>query len=189
MQRQRRFEAYQDLSTRYGAHPSAWIEPIGAWGPGRVELVQIPTPDETNDNIVAYWICDTAPTPKQPIDVHYRVHWQKDDETHAASAWVTATLRGKGYSPKPDSSLGFAIDFEGPMLEALPANAPLDVDVSADANGTIVGKSVRRNPDTGGSRVELRFKRNVDTKPTELRVALRSGTTGSERWSYAFPPG
>jgi glucans biosynthesis protein len=189
MQRQRRFEAYQDFSTRYSAHPSAWVEPIGAWGPGRIELVQIPAPDETNDNIVAYWISDAAPAPKQPIDLHYRVHWQKDDESRPPTAWITETLRGKGYSPKPDSSLGFVIDYAGPMLDALPANAPIGLDVSTDANGTIVGKSVRRNPDTGGARVELHFTRKDDTKPLELRVALRNGTMVSETWSYALPPG
>jgi glucans biosynthesis protein len=188
MQRQRRFEAYQDLSTRYAAHPSAWVEPIGAWGPGRVELVEIPAPDETNDNIVAYWISDAAPKPKRPIDLHYRVHWQKDEEARPPTAWVTETLRGKGYSPKPDASLGFVIDYAGPMLDALPDDAPLDVDVSTDANGAIVSKSVRRNPDTGGARAELHFTRKDDTKPIELRVALRNGTTVSETWSYALPP-
>ena len=35
----------------------------GAVGPGRVELVQIPVPDETNDNIVAYWVPDGQPKP------------------------------------------------------------------------------------------------------------------------------
>ncbi len=189
MQRQRTFAAYQDLSTRYAAHPSAWVEPIGEWGPGRIELVEIPAPDETNDNIVAYWIADTAPAPRQPIDLHYRVHWQKDDATSPPTAWVAATLRGKGYSPKPDASLGFVIDYTGPMLAALPEDAPLGVDVSTDANGTIVSKSVRRNPDTGGARVELHFRRKDDTKPVELRVALRNGTTVSETWSYALPPG
>jgi len=33
------------------------------------------------------------------------------------------------------------------------------------------------------------FKRNDDAKAIELRVALRSGTTVSETWSYALPPG
>ncbi len=48
---------------------------------------------------------------------------------------------------------------------------------------------MRRNPDTGGARVELHFRRKDDTKPVELRVALRNGTTVSETWSYALPPG
>ena len=60
---------YEDLEARYDLRPSAWVEPKGSWGPGRVELVQIPVPDETNDNIVAYWVPRRQPKPKQPLDV------------------------------------------------------------------------------------------------------------------------
>ena len=189
MQRERSFDEYQDLSTRYEAHPSAWVEPIGEWGAGRVELVQIPAPDETNDNVVAYWVSDRAPAPKQPIDLHYRVHWQKDGATHPPTAWVVETRRGKGYMPKPDNSLGFIIDYAGPMLSGLAQDAPVSADVSADANGTIVSKTLRRNPETGGARLELHFRRNDDAKPVELRAALRAGDSVSETWSYALPPG
>ena len=55
MQRDRIFEHYQDLDLGYEARPSYWVEPRGDWGDGRIELVEIPTGDETNDNIVAYW--------------------------------------------------------------------------------------------------------------------------------------
>jgi len=188
MQRARAFDNYEDLSTHYEAHPSAWVEPIGDWGAGRVELVQIPAPDETNDNIVAYWVSDRAAQPKQPIDLHYRVHWQKNDEAHPPGAWVVQTLRGKGYMQKPDDSIGFVIDYAGPMLRDLPAGTPVDADVTADANGAIVGKQVHRNPATGGWRIELRLRRVDADKPVELRATLRSGKSVSETWSYALPP-
>ncbi|MET0440472.1 MAG: glucan biosynthesis protein G, partial [Casimicrobiaceae bacterium] len=55
-QRDRRFSRYEDLEARYDKRPGVWVQPTGTWGAGRVELVQIPTPDETNDNIVAYWV-------------------------------------------------------------------------------------------------------------------------------------
>ena len=32
-----------------------WVEPIGDWGEGVVELVEIPSDREVNDNIVAFW--------------------------------------------------------------------------------------------------------------------------------------
>ena len=60
MQRDRDFDHYQDLEARYDLRPSAWVEPQGAWGPGRVELVEIPTDDEVNDNVAAYWVPDAA---------------------------------------------------------------------------------------------------------------------------------
>jgi glucan biosynthesis protein len=51
----RDFSHYEDLDDRYDKRPSAWIEPKGDWGKGTVDLVEIPTADETNDNIVAFW--------------------------------------------------------------------------------------------------------------------------------------
>ncbi|MGE5161399.1 MAG: glucan biosynthesis protein G, partial [Betaproteobacteria bacterium] len=60
MQRDRAFASYEDLEARYDLRPSLWVEPTSGWGRGRVELVQIPTPDEKNDNIVAYWVPDEA---------------------------------------------------------------------------------------------------------------------------------
>lgn len=61
LQRGRQFSRYEDLDDRYDERPSAWVEPQGNWGKGHVELVEIPTNDETNDNIVAFWTPDQLP--------------------------------------------------------------------------------------------------------------------------------
>ena len=63
LQRGRDFAQYEDLDDHYEERPSVWIEPKGEWGKGKVELVEIPTPDETNDNIVAFWTPDEQPKP------------------------------------------------------------------------------------------------------------------------------
>ena len=55
LQRDRNFSDYQDLELAYELRPSYWIEPHEGWGEGRVELLELPTSDETNDNIVAAW--------------------------------------------------------------------------------------------------------------------------------------
>src|SRR4029078_8795189 len=86
MQRERSFEAYEDLEARYDLRPSAWIETKGAWGAGRVELVLISVPAERHDNIVAYWVPDRQPKPKEPLTYGYRVLWQKDRETRPPSS-------------------------------------------------------------------------------------------------------
>jgi len=76
MQRDRSFASYQDTEARYDRRPSAWITPQGSWGPGRVELLQLPTSVETNDNVVAYWVPERAPAPGEPFDFAYRMRWQ-----------------------------------------------------------------------------------------------------------------
>jgi glucans biosynthesis protein len=186
MQRDRDFNNYQELDMRYELRPGAWVEPKGRWGAGRVELVQIPTPDETNDNIVAYWVPNEAPKPKQPYDLEYRLLWQKDAETRPALAWVTQTRRGRTVTRKPDGSISYTVDF-APPTTARP-EAPVDAVVSSDANGEILESSVRRNELTGGWRLSLRVKRMDEKKPVELRAHLRStGQTISELWSYIIP--
>ena len=68
LQRDRDYANYQDLETNQERRPSAWVVPKGQWGPGRVELVEIPTPKDIHDNIAAYWVFDQLPPAPQPIE-------------------------------------------------------------------------------------------------------------------------
>jgi glucans biosynthesis protein len=183
MQRTRDFNRYEDLTTPYEAHPSAWVEPDGKWGEGRIELVEIPSPDETNDNISAFWVSKEA-----VADIAYTLHWQKDVETHPTSAWVMQTLSGQGFPAKQDGAMGFVIDFTGPMFADGAAAGAVDAQVSGDANATIVEQKAVANPEIDGWRVLLRVKPKDEKKSTELRVALRRGDQSSETWSYVIPP-
>lgn len=188
MQRDREFEHYEDLEARYENRPSAWVEPKGSWGSGRVELVQIPSPDESNDNIVAYWVPDTPPQPRQPWDIEYRLLWQKDADARPPLAWVDQTRRGHGNEKNPDNSIGLIVDFEGPVFKKLPAETRLEGIVSGDANIEILKRHTYRNDVTGGWRIALSVRRIDNGKPAELRAFLRNGNeTVSETWSYILP--
>jgi glucans biosynthesis protein len=187
-QRDRSFADYEDLEARYETRPSVWIEPKGKWGAGRVELVQIPTPDETNDNIVAFFSPDASPQPQQPFDFEYRMLWQKDNETRPTQAHVAQTRRGHGYVRRPDDSISLIVDFEGPTLRKLAPDTVVQGVVSADANVDVLEANAYRNDVTGGWRLALRIKRQDEKKPGELRAFLRTGTTTlSETWSYILP--
>jgi periplasmic glucans biosynthesis protein len=189
MQRDREYAHYEDTEVRHELRPSVWVEPKGKWGAGRVELVQIPAPDETNDNIVAYWVPDNAAAPKQPYEFEYRLRWQKDVETRPPLAWVAQTRRGRGYMRNPDASISFVVDFEGPALAKLPADAKPEAVIAADSNAQILDRNAYRNEVTGGWRMTLRLRRVDDAKPVELRGQLRNGNQPlSETWSYILPP-
>ncbi|WER48271.1 glucan biosynthesis protein G [Cupriavidus sp. WKF15] len=191
MQRDRSFASYQEIGAWYERRPSGWVEPRGNWGSGRVELVQIPTPDETNDNVVAYWVPDNPPKPRQPFDYEYRLMWQKDGEQMPPLSWVTQTRLGQGLTRKQDdTSFSLLVDFEGPAFRKLPADVRIDPVVSADANAELIKTSVQRNDATGGWRMTMVMRRKDVNKPVELRGYLRNGnTTLSETWSYILPPG
>ncbi len=180
LQRGRDFSHYEDLDDRYEKRPSAWIEPKGDWGKGSVDLVEIPTADETNDNIVAFWSPEKLPEPGQPLDFAYRLHWTLDEANlHSPdSAWVKQTLRSTGdvkqsnLIRQPDGSVAYLVDFEGPSLQALPEDAEVRSQVSVGDNGEIVENSVRYNPETKGWRLTLRLKIKDPSKATEMRAAL-----------------
>ncbi|MGY4637644.1 glucans biosynthesis protein [Pseudomonas sp. TE24901] len=180
LQRGRDFSHYEDLDDNYDKRPSAWIEPEGDWGKGSVDLVEIPTADETNDNIVAFWSPAELPKVGEPLDVSYRLHWTMDEKAlHPAdSAWVKQTLRSTGdvkqsnLIRQPDGSVAYLVDFEGPSLKALPSDAPVRSQVSVGDNAEVVENSVRYNEHTKGWRLTLRMKIKDAGKPTEMRAAL-----------------
>ncbi len=187
-QRDRRFDSYQDLAARYDLRPSVWIEPRGRWGAGRVELVQLPTPDETNDNVAAYWVPDKPPQPRQPFDIEYRLSWQKNVEQRPPLLWVMQTLRGRGYMPKPDDSLWLQADFVGTVPAGV-ADGDMKAAIYVDNNAELLQSRVERNAATGGWRVVMRLHRLDAAKPVEMRAYLhRANVAVSETWSYILPP-
>ncbi|MGE7958155.1 glucan biosynthesis protein G [Pseudomonas sp. NPDC089530] len=180
LQRGRDFSHYEDLDDRYDKRPSAWIEPKGDWGKGTVDLVEIPTADETNDNIVAFWSPEKQPEPGQPFDFAYRLHWTIDEASlHSPdSSWVEQTLRSTGdvkqsnLIRQPDGSVAYLVDFQGPSLAALPEDTEVRSQVSVGDNAELVENSVRYNPETKGWRLTLRMKIKDPSKATEMRAAL-----------------
>ena len=186
MQRDWNFANYEDGEARYELRPSAWVEPVGSWGPGRVELVQLRTPDETNDNIVAYWVPEQAPAVGQPLDLAYRLHWQgAKTAQRPPGAWVTQTRVGRGYGKLAKNERQFIVDFVGPSLIALPADATVKAVVTAPANGEIIESNAYRVEATGTWRMAVRFRQLNPAQPTELRGFLRSGEDVlTETWSY-----
>ncbi|RZK99588.1 MAG: glucan biosynthesis protein G [Rubrivivax sp.] len=189
MQRDRNFASYEDAEARYDRRPSAWITPQGHWGPGRVELVQLSTPDETNDNIVAYWVPEKLPAPGQPLNLNYQMRWQSEQQQRPPTAWVTQTRVGRGLNELAANEQQYFIDFAGPALDKLPEGAALKAAITSDANGEIVERNVYRNGGSRTWRLTLRVKQIQSTQPVELRASLQHGNdTVSETWTNVIPP-
>jgi periplasmic glucans biosynthesis protein len=194
MQRDRAFASYEDTEARYERRPSAWVRPLGDWGPGRVELLQLPTPDETHDNIAAYWVPARLPAAGEPLEFAYELSWQGDAQQRPPGAWTVQSRRGFGWhAPERAGELAgrvqYVLDFAGPALEALPPEAPVRVVASADANGRIEQQLVFFNPATRTWRVALRVQRLDPARPVELRAFLQHGNdTLSETWTHIVLP-
>ncbi len=190
MQRDRAPTSYEDPEALYERRPSVWVEPVGNWGAGRVELVQIPTPDETNDNIVAYWVPEQALAPKQAFSFAYRMRWQMTGTTPLGKGWVVQTRRGRGYVKQPDGDLHFVVDFDGPALRALKPDAKLEAVIEAGANAQLREQNLFRNPVSGAWRMTVRVKRADANRPIELRGRLQQPNQGAitETGAYIVPP-
>ncbi len=193
MQRDRAFTSYEDTEARYERRPSAWVRPLGDWGPGRIELLQLPTPDETHDNIAAYWVPARLPAPGTPLEFAYELSWQGDMQQRPPASWASQTRRGIGYSRltavEKAAQVQYVIDFSGPALDALPADAPVKAVVSADANGRILEALTWPLNPGNGWRMTLRVQRLDPAQPVELRAFLQhQQDTVSETWSNIILP-
>lgn len=189
MQRDRTWERYEDLEARYELRPSAWVTPKGDWGPGRVELVMIPTPDETNDNVVAYWVPDNPPPVGRGVDMNYRLSWQMNEETRPPAGWTLQSRKGHGWVREADNSIRMIVDFDGPKLRELKPDAKVLGAMWLNDNGELMERQVFRNEVTGAWRLSFRFRRLDDEKPVEMRAFLKNDQDVlSETWSYLLAP-
>lgn len=193
MQRDRAFASYEDTEARYERRPSAWVRPLSDWGPGRVELVQLPTPDETHDNIVAYWVPAQLPAPGVPLDFSYEVAWQGDAQAEPPGSRVLQSRRGMGYTRltplERSGQVQYVLDFAGPALDALAPDAPVRAVVSADANGQVLEQIAYPHPAGKRWRLTLRVQRLDPSRPVELRAFLQQDQhVLSETWTHIILP-
>ena len=193
MQRDRQWASYEDVEARYERRPSAWVRPLGDWGAGRVELVQLHTPDETHDNIVAYWVPAQLPAPGQPLEFAYELSWQGDEQQRPPGAWVVQSRRGMGYHELSPEALRrqvqYVVDFDGPALAALNPEATVKAVVTSDGNGRVLESNAYRNPATGQWRMTVRIQRQKADQPVELRAFLQHDNHAvSETWTHIILP-
>ncbi|MGO4675045.1 glucan biosynthesis protein [Bosea sp. 2YAB26] len=189
MQRDREYGHYQDLEAHYHARPGYWVEPIGDWGEGRVDLIEIPTNNEAFDNIVACW------TPARPLDIGkaseftYRITALSTTNELHAMAQVRNSFSGWDIREPDADGMGkqrFIIDFGDGDL-AYFVSDPKRVEVVASTTaGSIAHTIIAANPAAKGFRVILDATLPVG-QTADLRVYLKSrNRTLSETWTQSW---
>ncbi|WP_157268432.1 glucan biosynthesis protein [Azohydromonas aeria] len=192
LQRDRAFDHYQDDGVFYEKRPSLWVTPKGHWGRGAVELIELPTDDETNDNIVAFW------HPAQPLAAgeerlfSYQLHWGAQPPVAPRGAQVVATRTGLGGvvgQKRQYWSQRFAVDFAGGDFSLLGPDAVLEPVITA-SRGTVEITSARPLAAVRGWRAMFDLRPADDrTDPVELRLFLRyQGRPMTETWTYQWTP-
>lgn len=183
IQRDRDFDHYHDDGVFYDRRPSVWIVPKGDWGRGAAQLVEIPTEDETFDNIVAYWTPDRLPAAGDALTYDYEQQWRDLDPFPDELGRVVATWAGWGGAPgqpRPGDVDKIAVDFAGGSLGALEQGVEFELEARG---GQIITPRAYRV--VGSDRWRLMFDlRGAHTGPVELRAYLhRKGAPLTETWT------
>jgi glucans biosynthesis protein len=191
LQRDRSFEHYQDLDLAYELRPSYWIEPREGWGDGRVGLVELPTSDESNDNIVASW------TPKETIDAGrmstygYRITALMNDARLTPGARAISTYRTRPHALGSTEVLApgatrFLIDFSGGDLAYFLSDPTLVEIVPTTSWGRITRSFLAPNSHVRGFRAAI----DVQIDPgqsCDLRVFLKGDNRAlTETWTFPW---
>ena len=192
MQRDRDFDHYQDDGVFYNLRPSVWVEPKAGWGKGAVMLVELPTSDETFDNIVAFWTPADKPQRGQELLFGYRLYWCRDNPVACPLAQVRATRTGIGGvvgQKRSYFSWRFVVDFAGGQFSLLGEDAHIEPVITA-SRGQIEITSARPLHAINGWRAIFDLKPTDDsTEPIDLRLFLAlNGQALTETWVYQYTP-
>lgn len=192
IQRPRDFPAFLDAEAHYERRPSQWVQPLDDWGQGSVELVEIPTQSETNDNITAYWVPDQPLAAGEARTYRYRTHTFGATPPGQEPARVLRTRQGWGAvpgqdDPPPTSHRQFVVDFRGGELSSLDDSHPVEPSLES-SSGEILEPRVQRLPDDETWRATFRLAPEND-QPADMRLFLTLNDRRlTETWNYVWYP-
>ena len=186
LQRDRSFHSYQDLESRFELRPSLWVEPKGEWGQGAIELIEIPTDAEANDNIVAAWVPAGPVAAKRELVRSYTLRaFLEDDQIPALARAVSTRL--SLLNPGFENAVRLVVDFAGGELPSLPDDADIVAEAAVNP-GRLIHLNLQRNVVSGGWRVSFLFEPKSGDA-TELRVFLRrQEQILTETWTWRWLP-
>lgn len=190
LQRDPHFTHYQDLGARYELRPSAWVEPLGDWGKGQVVLVQLPSPNETNDNIVAFWT--PAAKIEQPGQLlfDYRIRFGGTDLVQGPLGRTLNTFVGDGNrvgGGNEEGAYRLIVDFAGGPLQEMSPRAPVVGKITALEGGEMIEQFVEYNEPLKAWRLSI-LARPAKDNPLSLRAYLAEGERAlTETWTYRLP--
>lgn len=178
VQRSRRASDYQDLEAQYERRPSAWIEPTSEWGAGAVELVEIPSDSETNDNIIAFWRPKQSIPAGKPWHSSYRIRWSSQPRLTPSLGKAVVTRSGPSLDGKRRL---FVIDFAGAGKSA----DGLKIDAGTSA-GRLSNPVLQPTVTARGVRASFELSPG-DATVAELRLRLLKGNRPvTETWLYRW---
>ena len=143
-----------------------------------MELIEIPTDNETNDNIVTFWRPKQVIPAGKPWRISYRLRWNSQPKLTPALGKAIATRTGPSFDGKRRI---FVVEFNGTgrTIEGL----KIDAGTSAGKLSNLV---LQPNPLTKGVRASFELDPgDADVAELRLRI-LRANRPASETWLYRW---
>jgi glucans biosynthesis protein len=167
------------------------VEPNSDWGKGHVVLVQLPSPNETNDNMVAFWTPTEKASKTTPIHLDYTVSFGGPSVANEPIGKAINTFVGNGNQIGGGNVAGayrVIVDFNGGPLDQLLPHAAVVGSVTAQEGGKVIEQFVEYNESLHAWRLSILAK-PAQGKPLTLRAYLsESDKTLTETWTYRLPP-
>ena len=182
LQRSRNFYTFEDDEQHWERRPSLWIEPIGDWGAGTVQLVEIPSESEVAQNINAYWRPKAMLTANSEASFAYRQNWCWAAPQRPQLATVTASRSGKAGKRRR-----FVVEFSGQNLADIAVDDEIKPMLNANP-GSFVNLRLYRMNEHKIARVLFDLDPSAETY-SELRLVLMQNDKPlSETWLYRWTP-
>jgi periplasmic glucans biosynthesis protein len=181
VQRDRDFSSFQDDDNRFDLRPTIWMEPIGDWGSGSVQLTEIPSNSELNDNIIAYWRPKEALLAGSRTAFSYRQFWCWVPPESMPLAQTVGFRIGRGSTARRRRCM---VEFAGDMFAS--SEIPGLVMSLSAYSGQISGSKMMIN--TARKTARITFELDPGSEPAcEMRLLLTVGDKPiSETWLYRW---
>ncbi|WP_246601115.1 glucan biosynthesis protein [Alteromonas antoniana] len=191
LQRDTRWENYLDAEANYHLRPGLWVTPEHGFAKGRLELVEIPTPSETHDNIVAYWVPEKPLLEGESAYFAYTLATVEGSKTAAELANVVHTRQGASVLPGEEvteetRTRRFVVDFSVPEDKQIDPQG-LSLSLSAAQGKTVQPRTYLVN---GGKNIRVTFLLEPDSSSAvDMRMYINyQDQRISEVWNYVYQP-
>ncbi len=162
VQRDRSFASYQDTEAGYHNRPSVRVEPLEGFDLGKLHLIEMPTIDETNDNVILAWEPQPMLEVGKAVRFHYRLRWMRDP---APSGLFTARATRSGNPVQQPDQVLMTIDFAKPLQPELKKGDPKWDDISKLTPVVTVNQQAAKILHVGLTDISMA---NVDDLPAGL---------------------
>ncbi len=148
--------SYKNKDALYHQQSSLWVEPIGDWGKGSLELIEIPTRSDKHNNIALFWVPQEFENQESinettGISYSYKLYWISANASPHLLGRVVSTE--EIHNEDNERICTFHVDFISESLNSLPATTGLSSVIELPKDVELLDKYLEKNEENNGWRL------------------------------------